>query len=306
MKIAVIGAGGVGGYYGSLLAAAGNEVHFLARGPHLLAMRAEGLQIRSLLGDLHIKPVQATDKAAEIGTVELALFCTKAFQTRAAAFEARPLIGSATTVLSLQNGVEAVDQLGPILGSDHVIAGATWISSFVAAPGVIRHVSESRRVIVGEIDGRVSERVGLIRETFKAAGATAEHSSNIVGVLWSKLIFISALAGIGSLLRLPISVYRSSAEARRGLVAMLEEAAAVAIASGVRLESDVVTNALAYVDSARPEIKPSMQLDVEAGRPFELDALIGVIVRTGLARDVPTPWSAAVYALLLPSLASSQ
>lgn len=300
MRIAVIGSGGVGGYYGALLAAANNEVHFIARGPHLRAMLSSGLWVRSALGDLRVKPVLATDQPVRVGPVDLALFCTKTFSTEVAARQSRPLIGPNTTVLSLQNGVEAADRLAAVLGLPHILAGATWISAALESPGVIRHLSDSRRVVVGELDGRESPRVLAVQRLFNDAGVSSEVSSNIQGVLWEKLIFIAAVAGIGSLTRLPISQYRSVPEARNLLTGMMRETAAVAAALGVRLGEGAIERALQYVDSARPEIKSSMQLDVEGGRPSELDALIGIIVRKGRDLGIDTPIASSLYALLLP------
>jgi 2-dehydropantoate 2-reductase len=300
VKIAVIGAGGVGGYYGSLLAAAGHEVHFVARGPHLQAMRTSGLQIRSTLGDVRVQPVLATDQPSEIGVVDLALFCTKAFSTVGAAKQNKSLVGTATAVLSLQNGVEGADQLAPILGPQHILAGATWLSSYVESPGVIHHVSDSRRIVLGELDGRDSTRVHEIHAALSGASISAEISSNVQGVLWQKLMLIAAVAGVGSLTRLPMASYRSVPEARRLITAMMQETAAVAAARGVRLDPNAMEKALQYLDNARPEVKASMQLDIEAGRPSELEGLIGVIVRSGQDKGIATPVAAAIYALLLP------
>ena len=300
MKIAVIGAGGVGGYYGALLAAAGHEVHWVARGPHLQAIRENGLQVKSILGDLRVQPALATDQPSEIGPVDLALFCTKAFDTEAAARRSGALVGSDTTVLSLQNGVEATDQLAPILGLQHIIAGATWLSSYVEAPGVIRHVSDSRRIVLGELDGHNSARLHTVQHALSDAGVSAEISSNIRGVLWAKLVLISAVAGVGSLTHLPMSEYRSIAEVRNLITAMMRETSAVAASLGISLEADATAKALHYIDNARPGVKASMQLDFEAGRHTELDALIGVIVREGRAHGIATPIVSAIYALLLP------
>ncbi len=300
MKIAVVGAGGVGGYYGALLAAAGHEVHFIARGPHLQAIRMSGLLIKSILGDFRVQPAHATDQSSEIGLVELALFCTKAFSTENAARQHKALVGPDTTVLSLQNGVEGADQLGAIIGPQHVIAAATWLSSFIQSPGIIQHVSDSRRIVLGELHGRTSTRVRVIQAAFSEAGISAEISSNIMGVLWQKLILIAAVAGVGSLTRLPMAGYRAVPEARKLIIAMMHETADVAAATGIALDADTVDLALQYLDNTRPEVRASMQLDIEAGRPSELDALIGVILRTGRSHGVPTPVVSTIYSLLLP------
>jgi 2-dehydropantoate 2-reductase len=306
MKIAIVGAGGVGGYYGGLLAAAGNDVHFVARGAHLNAMREHGLHIQSLAGDISIQPVQATDRAADIGPVDVLIFCTKAFSTEAAAAQTVSIVTPDTTALSLENGVEGADQLGRILGMQHVLGAATWISSVLASPGVIRHLSEARRIVLGELDGSDSPRLRAVHRLFEQAGVVTESSSNILGVLWAKLAFISAVAGVGSLTRLPMAAYRDIPETRNLLIGIMHEAVSVAVARGIRLDSDVIASALTYIDHARPGVKPSMQLDVEAGRPFELDAQIGVIVRQGVEYGVPTPISSTIYSILLPLLAAAR
>lgn len=300
MKIAVVGTGGVGGYYGALLARAGHDVSFVARGSHLRAIQDQGLQVESPFGDFQIKPARATDDPAQVGMVDLVLFCTKTYSTDEAADQARPLVGPSTTVLSLQNGVDAAERIGSTLGSEHIIAGATWLSSIIAAPGVIRQLSDARRVVIGEPDGRITARVQAAYDAFNGTGVTAELSPNIMGVLWEKLVFIAAIAGFGSLTRLPVGAYRAVPETRTWVLRLMQETVAVAHSHGVKLEGDAAHKALAYLDNARPSIKASMQLDVEAGRPSELDSLIGVIGRKGRQRGVPTPVADMIYALLLP------
>jgi 2-dehydropantoate 2-reductase len=300
MKIAVVGTGGVGGYYGGLLAQKGHEVHFVARGAHLESIRASGLQVKSKFGDFVVKPARATDAAGDIGTVDLVLFCTKTYRTDEAASQAKAVVGTNTTVLSLQNGVEAADRIGRIVGDEHMIAGATWLSSAIESPGVIKQVSDFRRVVVGELDGTIGTRLQAVHDAFKEAGVTTEISSDIRALLWTKLVFISAASGFGALTRLPMAAYREVPETRRWIIALMHETAAVASAHGHALEQDVVEKSMAFMDKAGPTIKASMQLDIEAGRPSELDHLIGVIGRMGRERDVATPVADMLYGLLLP------
>lgn len=300
MKIAIVGTGGVGGYYGGLLARQGHEVTFLARGEHLSAIRQHGLQVKSIHGDFLIQPAHATDNAAQVGVVDLVIFCTKTYATDQAARQAQPLVGGGTTVVSLQNGIDAAERIGRILGMEHIIGGVTWISSAVESPGVIRQVSQFRRVVLGELDGRMTSRVQAVHRAFQETGVTAELSENILKILWTKFVFISAASSLGSLTRLPIGEYRSVPEARELMTRLMKEVEALARAQKIDLDEDVVQKSLEFIDNAAPTIKASMQLDVEAGRPSEIEAMIGVIGRKGRELGIPTPVADFVYAALLP------
>jgi 2-dehydropantoate 2-reductase len=300
MKIAVMGTGGIGGYYGGLLARAGHNVTFIARGAHLQAIRTSGLQVKSVYGDFTIAPAQATDSPAEVGPVELVLVCVKTTDTDQAAQAIKPMVGPDTAVMSLQNGIDAAERIGAVVGIAHVLGGATWVSSAIEAPGVIRQVSQFRRIVLGELDGRVTPRAQAILETLASSGATVELADNILKVLWTKFVFISGISGVGSLVRLEIGDYRAVPETRALMAALMRDVEAVGRASGVALDADVVQQALVFIDNAAPSIKPSMQRDVETGRPSELDSMIGVIVRKGRQLGVPTPAADMVYAALLP------
>lgn len=306
MKIAIMGTGGVGGYYGGLLAQRGHNVTFIARGAHLKVIQENGLQVKSIHGDFHVKPTQATDHPSQVGPVDLVLFCTKTYSTDEAAQQIKPLVGSETTVLPLQNGIDAADSIGAILGMEHLIGGVTWISSAVEAPGVIKQVSQFRRVVVGELDGQITPRVRTIHNAFEETGVTAELSENILKILWTKFVFISTASSLGSLTRLTIGQYRSIPETRAMMTSLMREVEAVARAQGVELDEDVVQKSLDFIDNAAPQIKPSMQLDVEAGRRSELEAMIGVIGRKGQELGVPTPVADTVYASLLPGEFAAQ
>lgn len=301
MKITVIGAGGVGGYYGGLLARTGHEVHFIARGAHLEAIQARGLEVKSAFGDFVVKPAGATNKPADCGQSDLVLFCTKTYGTDEAARQIRPILSSTTTVLSLQNGIEASDRIGRIVGVEHMLAGTTWLSAAIEAPGIIRQFSDARRVVMGELDGTISARLQAIHDAFQQTGTTTEISTDIRAVLWTKLVFIAAAAGFGSLTGLPMAAYRDVRETRGLITDLMRETAAVAAAHSIALASDVVASSLAFMDRAGPSIKASMQLDVEAGKPTELESLIGVIGRLGREHGVPTPVADMIYGCLLPA-----
>jgi 2-dehydropantoate 2-reductase len=300
MKIMVMGSGGTGAYYGGLLAQQGNDVTFIARGAHLDAIRANGLQVKSIHGDFTVAPAKATDSPAEVGPVDLILFCVKTYGTEEAVKATQPAIGSQTSVLSLQNGVDATERIGKIVGMEHVIGGATWISSAVEAPGVIKQVSQFRRIVFGELGGTRSPRIQSIYEVLQKTGAVVEVSEDILKILWTKFVFISSASSLGSLTRLPMGDYRSIPETRAMITALMREVEALAHASGVRLDIDVVQKSLEFIDNAAPHIKASMQLDVEGGRRTELDSMVGVIGRKGRELGVPTPVADLIFTSLLP------
>ena len=300
MKIAIMGTGGVGGYYGGLLAQSGHEVTFIARGPHLKAIQENGLRVKSIHGDFHINPAQSTDNPTQIGLVDLIVFCTKTYSIDESAVQIKPLVGPETVVLPLQNGIDAAEHVGAVVGMEHLLGGATWISSKVEAPGVIKQISQFRRVVIGELDGQITTRAQAVHKAFEETGITAELSENILKILWTKFVFISMASGLGALTRLTIGQYRSVPETRLMMTSIMQEVEALARALGVKLDEDVVQKSLEFVDNAAAHIKPSMQLDVEAGRKSELEAMIGVVGRKGHELGVPTPVSDIVYASLLP------
>jgi len=300
MKILVMGTGGVGGYYGGLLAQEGNEVTFISRGAHLYAIRHEGLKVKSVHGDFTIFPANATEDPAKAEPVDLVLFCVKTYNTDEAAEAIRPVVGPQTVVMPLQNGVEAAERIGKVIGLEHVVGGVTWLSSAVEAPGVIKQISQFRRIVLGELGGGRSERIQSIYEVLNNTGATVEISEDIQKVLWTKLVFITSVSSIGSLTRLPMGDYRSVPETRNLLASIMQEVESLARAQGVNLDGDVVQKWLEFIDDAAPHIKPSMQLDVEAGHRTELESMIGVVGRKGRELGVPTPVADFVYASLLP------
>jgi 2-dehydropantoate 2-reductase len=300
MKILIMGTGGVGGYYGGLLAQQGNEVTFISRGAHLYAIRHEGLKVKSVHGNFHVFPANATEDPAKVELVDLVLFCVKTYSTDEAAEAIRPVVGPQTLVLSLQNGVDAAERIGKVVGMEHVIGGATWLSSAVEAHGVIKQISEFRRIVFGKLAGGRSERIQSIFEVLNSTGITVEISENIQKVLWTKFVFISAASALGSLTRLPLGEYRSIPETRRLVSGIMQEVEALARAQGISLDPDVVQKSLEFMDDAASHIKPSMQLDVESGHRTELESMVGVIGRKGRELGVPTPVADFAYGALLP------
>ena len=300
MKILIMGTGGVGGYYGGLLAQQGHEVIFVARGAHLNAIQKEGLKVKSIHGDFSILPAKAAQNPGAFGVAELILFCVKTYDIEAAAQAIRPAIGRQSVVMSLQNGIDAPERIGKIVGIERVIGGVTWLSSAVEAPGVIRQISQFRRIIFGEMEGGSSERIESIYQAFNHTGITVEVSEDIQKVLWDKLVFIAAVSSVGSLTGLPMGDYRSIPEQRSMLANIMKEVESVARAYGVRLDQGVVQKWMDFIDRSAPNIKTSMQLDIEAGHRTELDSIVGVVSRKGRELRIPTPMIDFAYASLLP------
>jgi 2-dehydropantoate 2-reductase len=301
MKIAIMGAGGVGGYYGGLLARTGHEVIFIARGAHLQALRHAGLQVKSVHGDFLVAPANATDNPAEVGPVDFILFTPKTYHTESAAQAIKPMIGPETIIMSLQNGIDAAARLGAQVGLEHLVGGATWLSAAIEAPGVIGQYSQFRRIVLGELDGTMTPRIQKISQTLAAAGITVELTDNISQVLWTKFVFISSISAIGCLTRVNCGEYREVAEARAILTEAIQEVVAVARTQGVNLDGDLVTQTLGFIDNSPLSMKPSMQRDLEAGRPCELESMIGIVVRLGQQNGVPTPVMRLAYAMLRPA-----
>jgi 2-dehydropantoate 2-reductase len=283
--------GGVGGYFGARLAAANEDVHFIARGAHLAALRADGLELKSDNGDLHLKPVSATDNPAVIGPVDIILFAVKQYDTGTAANLIKPLIGAETAVISLQNGMDKDDRLRAILGSDHVIGGAAYITGAeIAAPGVITHVGKVARIVFGEFDRRGSLRAERFHTACKRAGIDAALSTDINKELWAKFGLIAPFSGVSGVIRKSIGPILADPDARKLFVEAIAETVAVAKAKGVDLGDDFVVRESAFSATIAPDAKASMLLDLEHGRRLELDWMSGAVV--------PTPVHHVLYAAL--------
>jgi 2-dehydropantoate 2-reductase len=301
LRIAVFGAGAVGGYFGGRLAEAGEDVYFVARGSHLAALRADGLRVTSIAGDFAIRPVQVTDDPSELGRADVVLVGVKAWQLPEAADAIRPLVGDQTCILPLQNGIEAPDQLARVHGSGRVLGGLCRIIAYVDGPGHIRHAGAPPYVAFGELEGRNGARVEALRLAFaRTRGITVEIPDDIRAAMWSKFVFIAALSGVGALVRAPIGVIRGQPETRALLQEALQEIYAVAGGFGVTLAPDLVATTLAYIDTMPADGTASMQRDVIQGRPSELEAQVGAVVRLGERAGVPVPLHHTIYAALLP------
>jgi len=300
MRIAIIGAGGVGGYFGGRLARAGNDVAFVARGEHLAALRQGGLRVRSVAGDFTVNPVRATDDPAEVGPTDAVLLATKTWQVAEACRTAAPLLGPDTVVVTLQNGVEAPAQAAEVVGRERVLPGVARIFSRVEGPGVVVHGGGPASVTFGEWDGPPTARVERLREALAAAGVAAATPDDVQADLWAKFLFVVPMGGVGALARAPVGVLRSMPETRRLLEEAMAEILAVARARGIGLPEDVVARTMGFVDAQPAEGTTSLQRDVAGGRPSELEAWCGAVVRLGAASGVATPLHRVMYHALLP------
>ena len=289
MKIAIMGAGAVGGYFGARLAAAGQDVTFIARGPHLEAMRRDGLRVLSPRGDLHLRPVRAVGAPAEAGPVELVLMCVKAYDLAAAARSMRPLLADETAVLPLLNGIDIAQRIGAVVGLPRLLGGTCQISAAIEAPGVIRQPMEMENITLGELDGRSTPRALAIAEALRGAGIPTELSPAIDVALWSKFIFLAPAAGVCCVTGQTLGPVLRDPDTRALLLHSMQEIEAVARAKAVALPADIVERTLRFMDGRPPEVDMSMLLDQERGRPMELDVLNGAVAALGEALGVPVP-----------------
>lgn len=300
MRVAVVGAGGVGGYFGGRLAQSGVEVIFIARGAHLHAIRDQGLHIQSPLGDFVLSPAQATDNPTQVGPVDVVLVGVKTWQIPAAIDTIRPLLDPETGVIPLLNGVEAADQLAAALGRNHVLGGLCKIFAFITEPGHIRHAGIDPSILFGELDNRSSPRARKLYQTFLAAGVRATIPTDIHVALWEKFLFGASTSGLGAVTRAPMNVLRELSTTRQMLEEAMHEILAVAHARSIALPSSSVSEAMALVDSLPVGTTASMQRDIMAGRPSELEAQNGAVTRLGGEAGVATPLHSFIYTSLLP------
>lgn len=305
MKVTVVGAGGVGGYFGGRLVQAGVDVTFVARGAHLDALKANGLHVRSVRGDFTV-PVRATEDLSSSSAADYVLVTVKSYDNDRVALTLGPLVGDDTAVVSLQNGVDNEERFSAILGEDRVVGGAAYIFATIAEPGVIDHTGGPASVVVGEWRGGTSQRVASLVEAFRAADVTADESATIRAVLWSKFAFICAQAGVTAAVRLPIGEIRSQPAGRELFRNLVAEVCAVAAAEGIELPSDLLDRTLGIADALEPGSGSSLQHDLVHGRRMELDTLLGEVVRRGEKHGVDVPTSRAVYGVLQPWAARAE
>ncbi len=300
MRILIVGSGGVGGYYGAMLARAGEDVAFVARGANLAALRQDGLRVQSVDGEFVVRPVRATEDPAPLGPMDLVLFCVKAYDTEAAARLVRSNVGPGTAVISLQNGVEKEGQLQRALGEQAVMGGVTYIFSTLAAPGRIVQRGGARKAIFGEMRGGESERGRAIEAAMRRAGIAAEFALNVRTVIWDKFMTICGTSGTTCLTRLPLDEILACPASRELLEGLAREVLALAKAQGVGLTEDVLAARIAYLDKVETGARTSMYHDLVAGRRLEVEFIHGTAVRLGRRLDIPTPLCFAVYAALKP------
>jgi 2-dehydropantoate 2-reductase len=301
MRIAILGTGGVGGYYGGLLAQAGHDVAFIARGKHLEAIQEHGLRVESVHGDFEVRPALATDDPIQIGPVDLVLVAVKSYDLAAAAKVARPLVGPETALLPLLNGLDAAERLAEAFSPAHVLVGLTHISSSIIGPGVIHQISTVRRITFGERDGSITPRAERIRDALNSSGAEVVLTSEAEVALWEKFLFIASISGVCCLARQPIGPVMDTPESRQLYVDALREVATVGQARDVALSPDIVERTLRMTETFPPGTKPSLLVDLEAGRRLELEAMSGTVVRLGHIAGVPTPVHRVIYGALKPS-----
>jgi 2-dehydropantoate 2-reductase len=300
MKIAVVGAGGVGGGFGAALGKAGADVTFIARGAHLAAMKKDGLKIVGGRGETHLVPTQATDDPNAVGPVDYVLFCVKLWDVESAGEHIKPLVGPNTAVIPLQNGIDAPERLLPILGEKAVMGGVAQISASITSPGVVTQVGTFMRMVFGELDGTTSARGQALFEMCKKAGFDATLSDQILTDLWMKFILLATNASVTALTRQPIGKLRDDPDMKPQFVAAYQEVIEVGRAKGVKLPADALDKMLAFNAGAPASMKASMALDLERGSRIELPWLGGKVVELGRAVGVPTPTHALMYAALKP------
>jgi 2-dehydropantoate 2-reductase len=304
MKIAIIGAGGVGGYFGGRLAAAGEDVRFIARGSHLRAMQTTGLRVHSPKGDLQLPTVHATEDPASIGPCDVVLFTVKMYDVEPAAALLPPMVGRDTAVITLQNGVEAVDMLARHIPREHVAGGVAYVASVISEPGVIRHTALDT-LIFGELDGTRSARLEKFAEAGARAGFQTKLSDRIEVDLWAKFARLSVFSGMTAATRSPLGVIREDPEISAMMKAAIQESLAVARAHGVPLADPVMREIMAIVAGMPSESKSSMLEDLERGRRLELPWLSGAVVRLGREASVPTPIHQFIATVLKPFINGS-
>lgn len=300
MRIAIIGVGGVGGYFGGRLAQAGIDTTFIARGATLDALRTRGLRVDSVEGDFVLERVNATDDPATAGHVDAILLAVKAWQLADAAKNLDPMLGPDTMVVPLENGIDAPDVLTPIVGREHVLGGLCAIVSFIVEPGHIRHAAFDPIVMFGELDNARTARVERLRDAFTRAGVNAQVPDDIHHSMWTKLLFIAVMSGIGALTRVPVDVWRASPEIRDIALAALRDIVAVAAARGVDLGAGAVDKTWQRYEGMAPGSTASLQRDVMEGKPSELDAQLGAIVRLARESGVDVPVLSLIYHALVP------
>lgn len=299
MKIAMMGSGGVGGFFGGRLAKAGYDVTFIARGRHLAAMRESGLTIENATeGNIHVPKVNATDDPAKVGAVDLVILSVKLWDTEDAARAIKPMVGPGTGVVSLQNGVIKDDILRSVLDAKNIMGGVGYVATHISRPGVIDQVGTMQRIIVGEYDGRESERAKFLHKALLDAGVTAELSRDIRRAIWEKYVFLVGLSGTTTTMRTTLGPIRSNPQTRAFLLDVMREVVAVGRGLGVALDADFADQRLKFADTLPADMTSSMHHDLERGNRLEVEWLSGGVVKLGQKAGVPTPCNRAIWDML--------
>jgi 2-dehydropantoate 2-reductase len=306
MKIAIMGSGGVGGYFGARLASGGADVHFVARGAHLEAMRAQGLSIEGGPSPLHLSDVQATSDPSSIGTADFVLIAVKLWDTAAAIEQVTPIVGPQTTVISFQNGVLKEKYLGDAFGAARVMGGVGYIATTIDRPGVIRQTGPLQRLLFGELDGTTSERGERLLQACLKGGIAAQLSPDIRREIWEKFVFLVGLSGTTTTTRQPIGPIRENPQTRAFLLDVMREVVAVARAHGVDLPTDYAEQRLALADDVAYDMTSSMYHDLVRGNPLEVRWLSGGVVELGKAAGVSTPLNRAIADILALQMAGNR
>jgi 2-dehydropantoate 2-reductase len=298
MRIAIMGSGAVGGYFGARLAAGGSDVTFIARGAHLAAMRERGLTVESPLGDIKLPQVKASDNPRAIGPVDFVIVAVKLWDTEQAARQIEPLVRAGASVVSFQNGVQKDEVLRRVLGEPAVMGGVCYVGASIAGPGVIRHIGKMQRLVFGEYDGRRSSRAEALLEACTRGGIDTELSADIKRAIWEKFVFLVAMSGATSSIRLTIGPIRKTPRTRAFFLDLMREVVAVGRASGIALSEDFPEQRMTFCDSLPAEMTSSMHNDLERGNRLEVDWLSGGVVELGNSVGVATPLNRAVRDIL--------
>jgi 2-dehydropantoate 2-reductase len=299
MDIAIIGTGGVGGYFGAKLASAGNRVTFLARGKHLEAMQANGLVVKSIVGDFTVKEFRATSSIGEIGLVDLVLVCVKAWQVKEVRNELKSILHPQSVVIPLQNGVLAADELLEVIDKQHVVGGLCRIISKIEAPGVISHFGVTPTIVFGELDGTTSDRMMAIKQVFDMADIKSHISANIQAEIWKKFISI-CVSGLLAITKTNYGELRELPATRQMMIDLFDEVYLLAQRMDIDIEPDFVAKTVSFIDSFPPDTTSSLTRDVWDGKPSEIEYQNGTVVRLGHIHGVETPTNKFVYNCILP------
>jgi 2-dehydropantoate 2-reductase len=299
LRIAVMGSGGVGGYFGALLAQGGADVHFIARGSHLAAMRERGLVIEGGPQAIHLPKVNVTDNPTAIGPVDMVMFCVKLWDTESAARSLLPIVAPQTGIISFQNGVQKDDTLRPIFGKEAIMGGVAYVGTSISRPGVIAQTGPLQRLVMGEYDGRPSTRLETFYQACKRGGINAEISEDIRRSIWEKYVVLVAMSGATTAMRRTIGPIRSNPRTREFLLDLAREVVAVGRAQGVGLPADYAEQRIPFFDGWPPEMTTSMHHDLQGGKPLEVQWLSGGVVDLGTSAGVPTPMNRAVRDILI-------